>query len=83
MATFDIASVDANLAVANAVNAPDLELHDVRKAPFQIYGLYQPQTEPVFIELVFFNSVVVQIETPTCVGLLEAFDMPSYFGQSA
>ena len=48
MATFDIASVDANLAVANAVNAPDLELHDVRKAPFQIYGLYQPQTEPVF-----------------------------------
>ena len=48
MATFDIADVDRNLAVAEKVNAPDLTLHDVRKPPFQIYGLYDPQNEPVF-----------------------------------
>ena len=48
MADFDIASVDQNLAVATAVNAPDLRLYDVRKPPFQLYGLYNPLTEPVF-----------------------------------
>ncbi|MBQ8357327.1 MAG: hypothetical protein IJX39_05900 [Clostridia bacterium] len=48
MATFDISSLDQNLAVAAKVKAPDLELHDVRKPPFQIYGLYNPLTEPVF-----------------------------------
>ena len=48
MADFDIASVDKNLAVASKVNAPDLKLYDVRKAPFQIYGLYDPQNEDVF-----------------------------------
>ena len=48
MADFDIASIDQNLAVATAVNAPDLKLYDVRKPPFQLYGFYQPQTEPVF-----------------------------------
>ena len=48
MADFDIASVDKNLAVASKVNAPDLKLYDVREAPFQIYGLYNPSTEPVF-----------------------------------
>lgn len=48
MADFDIASVDQNLAVAAAVNAPDLELHDVREAPFQLYGFYDPKNEPVF-----------------------------------
>lgn len=48
MADFDIASIDQNLAVATAVKAPDLKLYDVRKPPFQIYGLYEPLTEPVF-----------------------------------
>ena len=48
MADFDIASVDKNLAVATSVNAPDLKLYDVRKPPFQIYGLYNPTTEPIF-----------------------------------
>ncbi len=48
MASFDIASLDQNLAVATAVNAPDLVLYDVRKPPFQLYGLYEPQSEPVF-----------------------------------
>ena len=48
MADFDIASVDKNLAVATSVNAPDLKLYDVRKPPFQLYGLYNPTTEPIF-----------------------------------
>ncbi|MBQ9099315.1 MAG: hypothetical protein IJY50_07800 [Clostridia bacterium] len=48
MANFDISLLDHNLAVAAKVDAPDLELHDVRKPPFQIYGLYNPLTEPVF-----------------------------------
>lgn len=48
MPDLDIEKVDRNLAVAASVNAPDLELHDVRNAPFQIYGLYNPLTEPVF-----------------------------------
>ena len=48
MASSDIASIDQNLAVAAAVDVPDLCLHDVRKPPFQLYGLYEPQSEPVF-----------------------------------
>ena len=48
MADFNIESVDQNFAVAKAVNAPDLELHDVRKPPFRLYGLYNPTTEPIF-----------------------------------
>ena len=48
MTDFNIESVDQNFAVAKAVNAPDLELHDVRKPPFQLYGLYNPTTEPIF-----------------------------------
>ena len=48
MSTFDIGSIDKNLEVAAKVKAPDLVLYDVRKPPFQIYGLYQPTTEPSF-----------------------------------
>ena len=48
MADFNIADIDKNLEIATKVNAPDLELHDVRKPPFQIYGLYNPLTEPDF-----------------------------------
>ena len=48
MSTFDIGSIDKNLEVAAKVKAPDLVLYDVRKPPFQIYGLYEPTTEPCF-----------------------------------
>ena len=51
MADLNIESVDKNLAVSSKIDAPDVELHDVRKAPFQIYGLYNPLTEPVFKRL--------------------------------
>ena len=48
MSTFDIGSIDKNLEVAAKVKAPDLVLYDVRKPPFQIYGLYEPTTEPLW-----------------------------------
>lgn len=48
MANFDIANVDANLAAATKLNAPDLKLYDVRKPPFQLYGLYDPKNQSVF-----------------------------------
>lgn len=44
----DISQVDKNLAVPAEINAPDCVFYDVRKAPFEIYGLYNPQTEKVF-----------------------------------
>lgn len=39
--------MDENFAVKE-FNRKDVIFHDVRKAPFRIYGLYRPQTEPVF-----------------------------------
>ena len=44
----NIAAVDKNLEVATKVNAPDVRLYDVREAPFQIYGLYDPQAASDF-----------------------------------
>jgi len=38
----NIGMLDRNLAVAEKVNATDLQLFDVRRAPFSIYGLYDP-----------------------------------------
>lgn len=43
----DIAKIDKNLAVAG-IDAPDCVFHDVRKAPFEIYGLYKPQEGNTF-----------------------------------
>ena len=39
----DITKIDRNLAVAG-IDAPDCVFHDVRKPPFKIYGLYNPET---------------------------------------
>lgn len=43
----DIAKIDKNLAVAG-IDAPGCVFHDVRKAPFEIYGLYKPQEGDTF-----------------------------------
>ena len=43
-----IGSLDKNLLVCATVNAPDCRLFDVRKPPFALYGLYEPQSGPVF-----------------------------------
>ena len=48
MAEIKIENIDKNLAVSSTIEAEDLRLYDVRKSPFQIYGLYKPSTEPEF-----------------------------------
>ncbi len=40
--------LDKNLVVAETVEAEGLRLYDVRKPPFQIYGLYDPKNQPEF-----------------------------------
>ena len=47
----DIERIDRNMAVAEKVNAPDVQLFDVREAPFRIYGLYDAQNQPCFKRL--------------------------------
>ena len=44
----DISQIDKNLAVTAGIDAPDCVFHDVREAPFELYGFYNPQNEPVF-----------------------------------
>lgn len=48
MAEIKLENIDKNLAVSNTIDAPDLRLYDIRKPPFQIYGLYNPLTEPEY-----------------------------------
>ena len=43
-----IENLDKNLVVSKELNTPDIKLYDVREEPFQIYGLYNPKTEPNF-----------------------------------
>ena len=40
--------VDANMVIETELDAPNVKWYDVRRAPFQIYGLYDPQNQPVF-----------------------------------
>ena len=40
--------LDKNLVVATTVEAEGLCLHDVRRQPFRIYGLYDPENEKEF-----------------------------------
>ncbi len=42
-----IEEIDKNFATG-AFNRDDVVFYDVRKAPFRIYGLYNPETEPIF-----------------------------------
>ncbi len=43
-----IEEIDKNLAVCTEIDEPDVHLYDVRKAPFEVYGLYQYREEPEF-----------------------------------
>ncbi len=45
------AEVDRNMIVATTLKETDLRFYDVRQAPFRIYGLWDPQNEPVFKRL--------------------------------
>lgn len=44
-------NVDQNMLVSASIEGVPVEWHDVRKAPFAIYGLYHPETEPFFHRL--------------------------------
>ncbi len=44
----DISQIDKNLATASLTDAPDCVFYDVRKAPFKIYGLYNPTEKGAF-----------------------------------
>lgn len=46
-----IIEVDRNMLVCTKINEPDIRFLDVRGEPFDIYGLYNPKTEPVFKRL--------------------------------
>jgi len=43
--------VDKNMVVETTIAEPDIKFYDVRWEPFDIYGLYNPKTEPVFKRL--------------------------------
>lgn len=47
----DISSLDQNLKVETFLPEKDLSFYDVRQAPFQLYGLYEPQKESAFKRL--------------------------------
>ncbi len=56
-----------------AVQEPDIRFYDVREAPFRIYGLYQPEAEPVFKRLpdavaAAASEIVGQLYTNTSGG---------------
>ncbi len=43
--------VDKNMIVETSIDEPDIRFHDVRQAPFELYGLYDPLREPIFRRL--------------------------------
>ncbi len=43
--------VDPNMIVPTTLKETDLRFYDVRKSPFTLYGLWEPQTEPKFKRL--------------------------------
>ena len=43
--------LDNNMKIETNINKPDVVFYDVRKAPFEIYGAYEPTTEPYFHRL--------------------------------
>ncbi len=47
----DISKIDSNFIVKNELDRTDIEWHDVRKIPFKIHGLYNPETHVPFVRL--------------------------------
>lgn len=56
-------NVDQNMLVNETIGDVPVEWHDVRKAPFSIYGLYEPTTEP------FFHRLPMEIGEATSPGV--------------
>ena len=40
--------VDKNMIVETNIAEPDIKFYDVRRAPFELYGFYDPQNSDVF-----------------------------------
>ena len=51
MEEIKLEQLDKNFLIETKVAEPDMKIYDIRRDPFQIYGLYQPKTEPVFKRL--------------------------------
>ncbi len=47
----DISKIDSNFIVKNELDRTDIEWYDIRKAPFKIYGPYNPTNEVPFVRL--------------------------------
>ena len=45
------AEVDKNLVIETEIDKPDIKFYDVRRAPFDVYGLYKYETEEIFHRL--------------------------------
>lgn len=48
MSDISIEKLDQNMAIEHTVKENDVHFYDVREAPFEIYGLYDPCNEPDF-----------------------------------
>lgn len=48
MKEISIENLDKNMIIDSTVNEPDISFYDVRKDPFEIYGLYNPKNEADF-----------------------------------
>ncbi len=49
--TQEYVEVDKNLIIVSSIDKPDIKFYDVREAPFELYGFYEPLTEPFFRRL--------------------------------
>ncbi len=56
-------NVDQNMMVNATIGDVPVEWHDVRKPPFSIHGLYEPETEP------FFHRLPMDIAAATSPGV--------------
>ncbi len=47
----NIEKLDANFAAASTLGLDNLKYYDVRQKPFQLYGFYEPLTQPWFVRM--------------------------------
>lgn len=47
----NIEQIDKNFAASSVLGLTDLVYYPVRQQPFQLYGLYQPYTQPAFMRM--------------------------------
>lgn len=47
----EIEKIDVNFAAASTLGLENLKYYDVRQTPFQLYGFYEPLTQPWFVRM--------------------------------